>query len=98
MAALAGLGFSESSSAPSFLAAALVGAVGCAAWALVVRSHGAGRAGGLAWVAFPVALFSLVGMVPLLVIASFPEMLGRLGAPDRALLVLHGKELEIEFP
>lgn len=93
------LGFSDRSSFPCFIAAALLAAAGCFSWAVVVRFRGPdGQPRGLAWVAFPLAVLSLSGMLPLLVLASAPGLLGRLGSPDRVLLDWQGDRLRVEFP
>ncbi len=93
------LGFSERSSLVWFIAAAILGAAGCLFWAAVVSFRGPdGEPRGLAWVAFPFSILSLLGMLPLLVLACAPDLLGKLGSPDRLLLEWQGGRLRVEFP
>ena len=98
MPILSGLGFTERISAPSFALAALLGGVGVSAWWAVTSAQGAGWAQAVSWLLFPVAILSLLGMLPLLLAASFPEVLEVLGRPDRLTLRKNGTDLEILFP
>jgi hypothetical protein len=99
MAVAVALGFSERSALPYFAGALGLGGLGLLAWGVVVWSRRSStNAPGLAWLAFPLAVFSLLGMVPLLVIAVIPETLGILGPPDQISAGWEGRALRIDFP
>jgi len=98
MPVLSGLGFSERTSFPCYALAAMLGGVGAIAWWAVTSTQRSGRARAISWLAFPVAVFSLLGMFPLLLAASFPQVLEVLGSPDRLVVRRNGTGLEILFP
>lgn len=98
MAVARGLGWTERTSLRSYAGAAALGAVGLAAWSLVAARIRRGSPSPLAWAAFPISLFALLGMLPLLCVAVFPGVLDSLGAPDWIEVRRWGDELRIQFP
>jgi hypothetical protein len=99
MPVLSGLGFSERTSFGCYALAAALGGAGVLAWWAVTATQRSGRAQAVSWLAFPLAVLSILGMFPLLLAASFPQVLGILGSPDRLEAKMkNGTELEILFP
>ncbi|MBI4584989.1 MAG: hypothetical protein HY717_13335 [Planctomycetes bacterium] len=86
-----------------FAGAAIAGGLGILGWWILSRSQALGggepaRPGAPAWLGFPLASLGFLAMVPLLLLAAFPEVRASLDPHSRITARLTGGKLEILFP